>query len=196
MREMLMAVAIALLCGCTPAVRPGTAVQAYAVRHERLHPAACDFLREFGVVERPETIHVLIRPRTWPPFTLSGREYGPTPAFVLGETMYFAEHVLNYPGRYLGNTFDLATPEGAAVFAHDAFHVEQLRQNGWGWLLWQYARTVLMSWQQKREFWSHELSEFEQAAMALEREVRDELSGDTGQLAVFAELQRTQEASR
>lgn len=197
-RIMLLAILAWFALGCTPAVPPGTAVQAYAVRHERLHPEACALLRDFGVVEHPETIFVHVRPRSWPPFLLADRvEIGPdghpvklgTPFFVMGEHMYVAEGVFNYPGSYLRATFDLATPKGAAGFCHEGVHVQDARDNGRAWLICQWIRTLLRSWETNRRWWNHQASEFEQHAIQIEEAVLAELQKNPERLAVFKQLQ-------
>ena len=125
-------------------------------------------------------VRVQIRPADWWLFRASGRGH-PTPAFVWGRTIYFAEGVLNYPFGPVferwQNHFDLTTPAGWGTLAHEIKHVEQNVASGWWGMLGRYVGGVFRSLRHG-SLWDHKRIPFEQEAIDFEKRVRETLKAE------------------
>lgn len=153
-----------------------TAIEQYARRHGRLHPALVSILDSAFFSRRvpiysAANVAVAVRPRTWAPFLLSGRAGGPTPAFVVLQTLYVAEGLLNEVVPFRGTNADFATPEGVAFILHEAAHAYQHFRKGTVWLMGMYLKTMVSSWQRTRILWDHSASELEIEAGEWEAEM-------------------------
>jgi hypothetical protein len=161
-------------------VSPQPSVEAYARKHGTVHPDVVVTLREFFPRMPWSNVRILVQPRDWRPFALSGRG-SPTPMFVVFNTIYVTEGFLGAAGRLWGNKTCLwnETGEGWETLVHELKHVEQyLLDGGWRMIL-RYIGGVFRSlvYSGGSRSWYHKSIPFEQEAIGFARVVRGSIVG-------------------
>ncbi|MHA1731702.1 MAG: hypothetical protein ACTSU5_07145 [Promethearchaeota archaeon] len=147
-------------------------IEEYALRHGRYHPVLVKFASQFVDIESITRAKVVIwktESKRSGRAKKEGQEHSRTPAMVLLHRMHWGRGVLNKPGKHAGNSFDLSTPEGMALFLHEVWHVHQWFR-GRLKLVLSYLRAVVESVLRKGILWAHEYIPFEVEAMVKQRE--------------------------
>ncbi|MBD3351240.1 MAG: hypothetical protein GF364_07115 [Candidatus Lokiarchaeota archaeon] len=98
-----------------------------------------------------------------------------TPAFMLFNRMYWGKGVLNAPGLHAGNSFDLATPNGMALFLHEEYHIYQWFRNPLK-MIYQYIKAPFESLLRCGILFAHEVIPFEIEAIKFEHQMKKTLN--------------------
>ncbi len=172
--------------------KPRIGIEEFARRTGRYHPEIVRFAQEFVPLEALTRAKVIIwatESKRSGRAKKEGQEKSRTPAMVLLYRMSWGKGVLNKEGMHAGNSFDLATPKGMALFLHEVWHVHQWFR-GRLKLLLSYLRAILESLLRKRIFWAHEFIPFEVEAIKVQKRWEKQLQEEpfSSRLAKFAEL--------
>ncbi|GAB4320876.1 MAG: hypothetical protein Kow0069_24970 [Promethearchaeota archaeon] len=167
-------------------------IEEYAIKTGKFHPKLVKFARRFVSIDALTRARVKVLKNESAPSGRAkkeGQRRSRTPAFVLLDRTYWGRGVLNKPGVHAGNSFDLSTPSGMALFLHEAYHVEQYLRSGVVRTLLNYLRAVLESLIRRRILWAHELIPFEVEAIRKQRAWQDVLEREGPELlAQFVDL--------
>ncbi len=101
---------------------------------------------------------------------VSIRGITPTPCFMFLNYMIWGTGNLNAEGKHCGNCFDLATPEGMALFLHELYHIYQFYRNPLD-LIKGYFQAIRDSLRFAGILFSHRHIGFELEAITFEHEI-------------------------
>lgn len=156
--------------------RPGTPtlgpIETYAVQTGRLAPAAIAILAPFfqGHEDALEAIRVQV---LLPLAAAATLEAGLPAITVIGATWVVIPGLLDSNGTVRGRTFSWTQPRGVALWAHEAFHVQQYRNNPLAFVV-EGLKGICLSLAHG-ELYDHEYVEYEQEAIVFEHMVRGTL---------------------
>ena len=108
-------------------------------------------------------------------FSVNGKPFSfrwitPTPCFMFLNYMIWGSGNLNAKGKHCGNCFDLATPEGMALFLHELYHIYQFYRNPFE-LFKSYFQAVKDSLRNAGILFSHRHIRFELESITFEYEL-------------------------
>ena len=175
MMRMIAVIVLSLgLSACSLLLqRPGTPtvgpIEAYAVQTGTLAPVAIAVLAPFfqGHEEVLHAINVQVLSPLAALATLEAR----LPAItVLGATWIVIPGLLDANGTVRGRTFSWTQPRGIALWAHEAFHVQQYRDAPLAFV-WEGLKGICLSLAHG-EVYDHKYVPYEREAIAFERAVR------------------------
>ena len=150
-------------------------IETYAVQNGKLAPASIAILVPFfqGHEDALEAIRVQVLSPLAAAATL---EAGLPAITVLGIMWVVIPGVLDANGMVRGRVFSWTQPRGIALWAHEAFHVQQYRDNPLAFI-WEGLKGICLSLTHG-ELYDHDYVSYEREAIAFEHQVRRRLEGE------------------
>lgn len=174
-RWMGLCACIFILDGCLalpPVSKPPGPIEAYAVQHGRLAPAAAAVLAPWFVGHEDVVAAIRIQVLSVASSEIS-RKAGMPAITVIGSTWVVIPGVLDADESVRGRVFSWTQPRGIALWAHEAMHVQQYLADPLSFI-WEGFQGICLSILHGEPY-AHEYIAYEREAIAFERMVRAEL---------------------